>query len=287
MPTFDTPDPIAVTIEVGVGHVLITASERSDTVVEIHPSDVDNRDDAIAAEQARVELEGGKLVVKTPKSWRRYSPFSDGGSVDVSIELPAGSQLNGDVAVASLKVSGRLGDTHYATGVGDVRLDDTGKLHVRTGAGDISAGHVGGDAHVTTGTGTLRIDAVDGNAIVKNSNGATWIGTVTGDLRVSAANGTIEVDRAAASAVAKTANGDVRVGEVGGGAIVAESGYGAVEIGVGGGAAAWLDLHTAYGHVESDLDAVDAPGAGDATVEVRARTSYGDITVQRRVRAAR
>ena len=39
MPTFDTPEPITVTLELGVGDVRITASDRADTVVEVRPSD--------------------------------------------------------------------------------------------------------------------------------------------------------------------------------------------------------------------------------------------------------
>jgi hypothetical protein len=39
MTTFDTPDPIAVDLEVGVGDVRIEASDRVDTTVEVRPSD--------------------------------------------------------------------------------------------------------------------------------------------------------------------------------------------------------------------------------------------------------
>jgi hypothetical protein len=43
MPTFDTPEPIAVTIELVVSYVRITASDRTDTVVEVRPSDGSTR----------------------------------------------------------------------------------------------------------------------------------------------------------------------------------------------------------------------------------------------------
>ena len=39
MPTFETPQPIAVTVDVFLGHVEIIASDRTDTVVEVRPSD--------------------------------------------------------------------------------------------------------------------------------------------------------------------------------------------------------------------------------------------------------
>jgi hypothetical protein len=40
-------------------------------------------------------------------------------------------------------------------------------------------------------------------------------------------------------------------------------------------------LYTQYGNVRNDLDAVERSEPGEATVEVRARTSFGDITVRR------
>src|SRR5437764_958604 len=39
MPTFDTPEPISVTVEFGVGDLRIVASDRTDTMVEVRPSD--------------------------------------------------------------------------------------------------------------------------------------------------------------------------------------------------------------------------------------------------------
>ena len=64
MPTFDTPEPISVSLELGVGEVRIAASDRDDTVVEVRPSDPTNSDDVSAAERTRVEYaEGGSSPV--------------------------------------------------------------------------------------------------------------------------------------------------------------------------------------------------------------------------------
>jgi len=127
----------------------------------------------------------------------------------------------------------------------------------------------------------VRIDDVDGTAVIKNSNGDTWIGDVDGDLQVNAANGGISVGRVRATVAAKTANGDVRVAEAARGAILAQSGRGKIEIGVRDGVAAWLDLDARFGNVRSALGATDGPEQGEDTVEVRARSSYGDITISR------
>jgi hypothetical protein len=285
MPTFDTPTPIAVTLELGVGDVRIVASERTDTVVDVRPTDPAKPADVAAAERTRVELAGGRLLVKTPKTWKRYAPRGSVESIDVEIALPAGSQLRADSGLATVQCTGRLGECRLTTGLGDVQLDETGALEIKTGGGEISVEHVGGDARVSTGTGAVRIGSVDGTAVIKNSNGDTALGDVRGDLRVNAANGRISVASVVASAVLKTANGDIELGAVARGSVVAQTGYGKVAVGIPEGVAAWLDLNTGFGTVVNELGAAGGPEPGEDTVEVRARSGLGDITIRRAVLA--
>lgn len=282
MPTFDTPEPISVTIDLSVGNVRITASDRTDTVVEVRPSDESDESDVKAAEQTRVQYANGTLLVKTPKM--RALDFSrKTRSVDVSIELPTGSQVHCDVSVADLRCAGRVGKCRFKTSAGHAQFDRTGPLHVNTAVGDVTVAHVGGDAEITTASGRIRIGEVDGAAVVKNSNGATEIGTVTGDVQVRAANGEIAIDHALGARVdAKTSNGGIRVGEVVRGSVVLKTAMGGVDVGIGKGTAAWLEVNTGFGRVDSSLDDASAgPGASDETVEVRANTSFGDITIRR------
>jgi putative adhesin len=283
MPTFDTPEPISVTVELGVGDLRIVASDRTDTTVEVRPSDAAKKADVAAAEHTLVEYAGGRLLIKAPKSWRQYTFRGGGESIDVQIELPAGSHLRGETGVAALRCQGRLDECRYKTGAGDLQLDQAGAVQLRTGIGDITLEQADGDAEVTTGSGSVRIDRIDGPAVVKNSNGDTWIGEITGNLRVNAANGRISVDRACETVAAKSANGDVRLGEVGHGTVLAETALGKVEIGIRDGVAAWLDLNTRFGSVHNDLGPSERPGPGEDAVEVRARTSFGDITINRSV----
>jgi hypothetical protein len=50
---------------------------------------------------------------------------------------------------------------------------------------------------------------------------------------------------------------------------------------VSAGVAAWLDLRTKFGQVLNDLDEADRPEPGQDAVEIRARTSMGDIAIRR------
>jgi hypothetical protein len=277
MPVFTTPEPISVTIELNMGDARIIASDRTDTFVEVSPRDDSKASDIRAAEQTRVEYSNSRLLVKTTQR----SFIGRGSPVDVTIELPVGSSVQGDSGMGDFGCEGHLGECRFKTGMGNIRLDHTGAVHLKTGMGNIAVDRGLGDADVTTGSGDVRIGHIGGAAVIKNSNGDTAVGEVTGDLRVKSANGRITVDRAHASVIAKTANGNIRIGEVVNGAIVLETAAGEVEIGIREGTAAWLDVGSKYGRVRNSLDEASSPEQSEATVEVRARTSYGDITIHR------
>jgi DUF4097 and DUF4098 domain-containing protein YvlB len=281
MPTFDTPHPVSATVELVLGEVRITASERADTVVDVRPSDAANPADVKAAETTHVAYANDKLVVKAPKARPLLSTRNDTGSIDVTIEVPAGSHLDGSGQVADFHSDGRLGDTRVRTGLGQVRLDWAGALHVKNGAGDVTVDRATGHTEITAGTGDVRLREVDGSAVIRNANGDTWVGLAGGDTRVKAANGSIAVDRANASLSAKSANGDVRVGEVARGSVVVETHIGELEVGIREGTAAWLDVNAVAGRVRNELATADAPDSSGERVEVRARTSIGDVVIRR------
>lgn len=280
MPTFDTPEPITVTIDLAAGDVRIIAGDRTDTTIEVRPSDGASETDATIAELARVDYAGGRLLVKAPQQWKQYGFFGSGPAIDVTVELPAGSHVQGDTSAASFHCEGRLGECAIKAGAGDIVLDQTGPLLLKT-TGDITVGRAVGHAEVTTASGAVRIREIDGTAVIKNSHGNTWVGRVAGDLRLTAANGSISVDRTHAACSAKNANGDIRISEVVRGSASLETAMGEVEVGIGDGTAAWLDLGTKFGTVHSALDAAEGTEPADETVEVHARTSFGDIVVRR------
>ncbi|MET7397593.1 DUF4097 family beta strand repeat-containing protein [Dactylosporangium sp. NPDC005572] len=280
MPVFATPEPISVTIDLAVGDVRLVASERADTVVEVRPSDESDESDVQAAQLTRVDYANGTLTVRGPKP-RLFDFSKKTRSVNVLVELPAGSAVHGDVAVGDVHSTGVLGECRLKATVGHFRLDRTGPARLDT-TGHVAVDTVAGNAEVATGTGQVQIGEIGGTAVVKNSNGNTEIGAVAGDLRVRSANGSIVVDRAGAGVDARTSNGTIRVGRVVRGSVALNTAAGDVEIGVAAGTAAWLDLKTSHGRVSNALDGTDQGPADSAeTVEVRVHTSFGDITVRR------
>ncbi|MFD9000135.1 DUF4097 domain-containing protein [Streptomyces sp. NPDC059582] len=277
MPSFDTPEPISATAHVDAGSIQFTAGDRLDTVVEVRPRDPERDKDVRAAEQTEVTYAGGVLTVRT----KQRHLVGPGGAVDVTVDLPTGSRVDMTGSWVQVLGEGRLGEVRVKTSSGDVRLDTTGPLSLTAAHGSITVDRVVGTAEITTSSGSLRVGTVDGAAVLKNSHGATTVGAATGEVRVSGANGDIDIARAESSVAATTAHGALRVGEVARGTVQLETSYGAIEVGVREGTAAWLDVSSERGQVRNTLADTAPPERTEDTVEVRARTRWGNIDVRR------
>jgi hypothetical protein len=280
MPKFETPQPIAITVEVFLGDVKIIASDRADTVVEVRPSDPAKKDDVRAAQETDVDFAAGHLTVKAPRGWKTYTPFSGDPSIDVTIEAPAGSRLHGTASLCRFLVTGELGECELKTSAGDLQLEKAGPLELRTSGGNITVDQVVGRANITTGTGIVRIREIDGSAVIKNSNGDSTIRDAAGDLQVNAANGNITVERSRGSVTAKTANGNIRVGDAARGTLQLETSLGEVEVGIHPGTAAYLEVNAKHGTVQNLMQAADQPEQSEETVHVYARNSFGNIIIR-------
>ncbi|AEE45579.1 DUF4097 family beta strand repeat-containing protein [Cellulomonas fimi] len=278
MPTYSTPEAIDLAVHVPVGDLRVVASDRTDTVVTLAPSNPAKDGDHRAVEETKVALDGRRLTVLGPRprlSWIGPGPSE---SVDVTVELPAGSRLTAELSVGTVHTVGRLGATRAKSSA--VHLGTTGDLWVRAMHGEVEVEHVEGTAEITADHGRVRLGTVDGDAVVKASHGSVHVEESRGDLEAKLSYGDLDIERALGSVGAKTAYGSIRLGEVSSGSIQVESGYGQVSVGVRPGVAAWLDLSSKDGRVRNQLDGERTPDEGELTVAVRARTRSGDITVQ-------
>jgi DUF4097 and DUF4098 domain-containing protein YvlB len=279
MPTFNTPEPIPVTIDLAAVDVRVIASDRSDTVVEVRPSTSSHEPDVKAAEQTKVEYTAAGLVIKGPK--QRSIGLRKIGSVDVTVELPAGSQIEADAGLGALRFAGQLGRCRVKMGAGNVELDKVGPVDLHSGAGTITVDQITGHAEISTGSGRLRVSQIDGSAVIKNSNGDTWVGEITGNLQVNVANGAISVGRAAADVTASSANGEIRVDDLSRGSASLKTGFGEIHFGVHAGTAAKVDAHTGLGAIRNSMEAAPSPEPSDEVLEVHAQTKFGDIVIRR------
>ncbi|MBE0008561.1 MULTISPECIES: DUF4097 family beta strand repeat-containing protein [unclassified Arthrobacter] len=279
MPTYTTPTAIDLAVNLQVGALDVIASDRSDTVVTVSPTNPDRAVDRRGAEATTVDFDGTRLTVTGPKP--RFNMIGPTESVDLLIELPTGSRLTARVATGGVRTVGRLGATRIKNLMGPVDIDATGELWLRAGHGNATAGSVGGGAEITADHGQIRVGAIGGESILKASHGAISVGEAGGDLEAKLSYGDFEVGRALASVTAKTAYGSITLPDVGSGSIAVESGYGQVTIGIRPGVAAWLDLSSKVGHIRNELDGDRAPAPSEQTVAVRARTQGGNISIHR------
>jgi hypothetical protein len=284
---FLAPGPVVLDAELGWARLEVVASERADAVVTVRPHRAGRAGDVKAASEATVELDGDVLRIRTSRGWR-YNPLGPSkDAVDVLVELPECSGLRGRLACGDLVTRGPLGACTFRAPAGDVRVDEAGPLEVHGSAGSITVGRATGTVSLAAGAGSVRVRELAGEATVTSKSGPTTIEEVTGSVAIKSAYGDVTVENARGTVEVKNSYGAVVVERIDGGEVRLESGYGAIEVGVPEGVAAWLDLGTKKGAVRNALTPTDAPsapgpdGSEAATVEIHAQTSWGDVTVRR------
>jgi hypothetical protein len=280
MATFQTPEPISVTIDVVMGDIQVAAGDRADTVVEVRPSDPASADDRKAVERTEVSFSRGKLLVKAPKP-KGFRSGRGRGSVDVTIDLPEDSDVLVGSAWAAFHGTGRFGECRIETVNSDIQLDQTGKLRLFALRGGIIVGRVVGAAEITNVSGKVQVAKIEGAAVIKSEHGDSVIGEVTGPLRISGTNGDFSVEHAFGDVKAKTAHGSVRIGEIVRGTVGIVTVFGDIEVGIREGTAAKLDIRTTSGQIRNSLQDVAGPTQTDEIVEVRADTLSGDVVIRR------
>lgn len=275
MPTFDTPGPIAATVVVAGAQVRITASDRTDTVVLVEPIDTASKKDVRVAGKTKVDFAGGQLSVKTTASGDKD------GSVVITIDLPAGSSLVAYLAHSGVQADGSFGECELHMASGRVQLDRIDALQANIAAGDVTIGHIAERATIDGAAFALRIGEVGDTVKLSSSGGQTWIGHASADLDLSSGSGGFDIDHADGSVTVTTATGAIRIGRMTHGQAKLANGSGNIEVGIGEGALASIDVNSERGAVHNFVTAQGIPGPSDQKVMVHARTRHGDIIVQR------
>ena|SRR5258708_3545659 len=137
MQKFDTPAPISAVLDIPAGRVQFIAADRADTAVEIRPADAGNGRDVQAAEQTKAEIGDGVLRIELPVKHRILGRT---GSIEVTVQLPAGSRVEAKAASAEFRAVGRLGDVTFEGAYGQIKLDEAASARITAVAGDVSVG---------------------------------------------------------------------------------------------------------------------------------------------------
>ncbi|KUO12220.1 DUF4097 family beta strand repeat-containing protein [Streptomyces sp. DSM 15324] len=179
MQKFDTPAPVSAILDIPAGRIQFIAADRADTTVDVRPADASENRDVKAAKEIEVAYAEGVLWVEAPAAKNRL--LGNTGAVEVTVQLPAGSRVDGKAAAAELRVVGRLGDIAFEGAYRQVKIDEAASVRLAATDGDIEIGRLGGPAEISTARGDIRIaEAVSGSVV---------LGTQSGDISVTAAAG--------------------------------------------------------------------------------------------------
>jgi hypothetical protein len=179
MQKFDTPAPISAVLDITAGRIQFIAADRADTVVEIRPADAGKSRDVQIAEQTTVTYADGVLRITTPAAKNQL--FGPSGSLEVTVQLPAGSRVEGKAASSELRGVGRLGDVAFEGAYDRIKLDEAASVRLTAIDGDVEVGRLTGPAEITTARGDIRIaEARRGKVVLSTQSGHISIGAAPG-----------------------------------------------------------------------------------------------------------
>ena len=273
---FSTPEPVALRIKTQAGSAHVTAADRGDTTVEVRPSNPSSDADVEHAANTIVEQRGGEIAVIAPDVRR----FGRTPSIEISVALPHGSDVTAVAASADVRVRGDVGRADLTTASGNVSIEHAAEALVSVASGEVACERVDGRLAVRSASGNVRFTTA-GTAEITTASGDASGRAVHGDLEVRTASGDTIIDWVDGSVSGRSASGDVRIGAVRQGTVELNSASGDLRIGVATGSAAWLDVRSISGDVNSSLDESGPPDDGAEVVSIHARTLTGDITILR------
>ena len=263
---FEVTGPLDVHVHLDYGLVRVVARATTTATVQSAPTIAGRQHDVEAAQNVRVTLVGDTLDVRGSASgWRR---FVRPGAAEVALEVPTGSRVTVATGYAEVEVRGTVGACVVRSTGGDIRIDEATSAQLESRYGNVTAGRLTEGGRVESTHGTVRVRLARGSTTVAASSGDVVLDRVDGDLTV------------------RNTYGAVGIGELSSGTCAVTTSYGAVDVGIPTGTAAYLDLQSDHGQVRSDLDRSGEPGTGVDRASVRARSTYGSITVRPTARSS-
>jgi DUF4097 and DUF4098 domain-containing protein YvlB len=176
---FQTPSPITVVLAIPAGRVQFTATDRAETTVRVVPVNAAKSRDVKAAQQTTVEYREGVLRVESTAPWNQI--LGSSGSVEVTVELPAGSRVETKSAAVEVRGVGRLGDVAVEGAYRHIKIDEAASLRLTAIDGDVEVGRLDGPAQISTARGSIRIaEAVRGSVVLQTQFGDISVGAAAG-----------------------------------------------------------------------------------------------------------
>jgi DUF4097 and DUF4098 domain-containing protein YvlB len=275
---FPTSEPVRLRIEFGAGDIEIDATDTDTSTVQI---DAYRDDDASrdALDQTTVEQRGDQIRIETP---RKSSIFRRGVKLRARIIVPTGSSIEAKIDSADLNAVGTFANALVKTGSGDVRLEQVDdESSVQSGSGDVDLTLGGANTRIQAGSGDISITMARGRVSASTGSGDIRLDTAQDAVQATSGSGDIQVGDAQGDVSINTASGDQQLVRASRGRVRCNAASGDIQIGVANGTAAWLEVNSLSGSVQSELDGSEAPGEDEETVQVKANSVSGDIVLVR------
>jgi DUF4097 and DUF4098 domain-containing protein YvlB len=178
MPSFATPTAITAVIEIPAGRIQLIAADRADTAVEVRPADPAKSRDVKVAEQTSVDFADGVLRIAASA---KNQFLGASGSIELTVQLPAGSRAEVKAASTEFRAAGRLGGVTFEGAQATIKIDEATGVRVTTSAGDVSVGRLTGPAEINTAKGDITItEAVRGKVVLTTQAGEITVGAAAG-----------------------------------------------------------------------------------------------------------
>ncbi|MEU1800654.1 DUF4097 family beta strand repeat-containing protein [Streptomyces sp. NPDC019937] len=195
MQKFATPAPISTVLDIPAGRVQIIAADRSDTAVEVLPTNASKDRDVKAAERTRVDYADGVLRIAVPAKNQYVGPS---GTIEVTVQLPAGSRVEARAASTEFRAVGRLGDIAFDGAYRQIKIDEAASVRLTAVDGDVEVGRLNGPAEISTARGDIRIaEAVRSTVVLRTQSGDISVGAAAGisaSLDAGTASGRVSND---------------------------------------------------------------------------------------------
>ncbi|MFJ7629722.1 hypothetical protein ACIQZN_24810 [Streptomyces sp. NPDC097595] len=180
MPKFDTPAAVTARVDIAAGLIRFIAADRDDTVVEVLPADPSKSRDTKAAGRVEVAYADGVLDIRATKEGRNRL-LGESGSVEITVQLPAGSHVEAKAGAAEFRGVGRLGNVVFEGGHRSVKVDEAASARLSAHDGPIVVRRLTGPGELSTQRGDVTVEEA--------VRGELTLSTQLGDITVVAARG--------------------------------------------------------------------------------------------------
>jgi DUF4097 and DUF4098 domain-containing protein YvlB len=200
--TYEVGAQAGIVIAIHAGDIRLKEGDPGRIVVKISGSPE-------AIDGIEVDATDDTVTVRSLAKKRRWFI---GGSVDVVVTLPKGSDVAINLGAGDVLVGLPVGEIEVHGGSGDVRIEDvSGPTDIKVGSGDIRCGNLGGTAQISSAAGDIRLDSVT-EMTVSTAAGDLFVGEISESAKIKSATGDIRIRRFAGTDLEiKTMSGDAHV----------------------------------------------------------------------------